>query len=194
MLYLAPFEAERSPLWQKESRDFRSGMLWSEGFYLSIAKGYGFIRTSTGEDILFSSYDIPKNVWKKISVGDYVEFTVGENKNTSNFVVAKNAIITKKMPRQLAITMPNHDKLEVRHIYQYGRNSLLKDGYGDFYPDYAPESFDYVFVKTSKRTFMFNRCGSPVVFDGEADIDNFYEYLVDLLLKYDICRDYTDSF
>ena len=153
-------------------------------------KGYGFIRTADNEDILFSSYDVPKNIWKRISVGDYVKFVVGSNDDTNNPVVATNTTIIKKMPRHLTIIMPNHENLEVRHIYQFGRNSLLKDGYKEVYPDYPSESFDYVFIKTSERTFTFNNHGSPIVIDGEISVDGFYKYLSNLLIDYDIDRDY----
>ena len=163
-----------------------------EGRILSFdrLKGYGFIRTSTDKDILFSSYSMPKNVWKKISVGDYVEFVVEKGGGAGNSVVAKHTTIIKKMPRQLSIVLPNHEELEVRHIYKFGRNSLLKDGYGKIYPDYQAESFDYVFVRTSDRTFTFNQYGSPIILDGEVNVKTFYEKLVDLLVKYDIRRDY----
>ena len=153
-------------------------------------RGYGFIRTSTSEDILFSSYDVPSCVWKRISVGDYVEFVVGKNEETHNLVVATNTTIIKKMPRDLTITMPNHEELEVRHIYQYGKNSLAKEGYKELYPDTPDKSFDYVFIKTARSVYTFNRYGSPVVVDGETDVDEFYAYLTDLLMKYDLDRDY----
>ena len=150
-------------------------------------KGYGFIRTSTGEDIFLSSYYVSKSFWKRISVGDYVQFVVGKNEhNPNNPVLATEVTITRKMPRRLCITMPNHERLEVKCIYQFGKKSLIDDGYKEPYPDYPDESFDYVFIKTPERTFVFNQYGSPVIIDGEADVDEFYQYLTDTLVKYDI--------
>ena len=157
-------------------------------------RGYGFIRTSTGEDIFLSSYDVPNCVWRRICVGDYVEFVVGNRSGNSYPVVATHTTVTKKMPKYLSIMMPNQEELEVRHICQYGKDSLLKGGYGELYPDYPAESFDYVFVKTSRRSFTFSRPGSPIVFDGETDIDSFYHHLTDVLMKYDIERDYGAIF
>lgn len=153
-------------------------------------RGYGFIRTIEDEDIFFSSYDVPKNIWNRISVGDYVKFVVGANVNADKPVVAKNLTITKKMPRHLSIVMPNCEELEIRHIYQLGRKTLIEDGYKELYPDDPDEIFDYIFIRTPKKTFVFNRYGSPVVIDGEVDVDEFYLYLTDLLIKYDINRDY----
>ena len=153
-------------------------------------KGYGFIRTSENEDIFFSSYDVPKNIWKKISVGDYVEFIVGDNKNIKKPVIARNATIVKKMPRHLSIVMPNHEELEVRHINQFGKKTLIEDGYKKLYPNYPDESFEYVFIRTSDRSLTFNQSGSPVVIDGETDVGEFYQYLTDLLIKYEIDKDY----
>lgn len=154
-------------------------------------KGYGFIRTSEGEDIFFSSYDVPNNIWKRISIGDYVEFIVGENSvNPVKPVVAKRLNIIKKMPRQLSVTMPNGEELMVRYISRFEKGSLIKDGYRKLYPDYPTESFDYVFVKTLEKVYVFNRHDSPVIIDGETDVDDFYRYLCDLLIDYDISRDY----
>lgn len=152
-------------------------------------RGYGFIRASTEEDIFLSSYYVPKNVWKKLSVGDYVEFVVSRNGDT-NHVMAGNTTITKKMPKELSITLPDHGTLATRHIYQFGKGSLIKEGYGELYPNYPVESFDYVFIRTAKRSFVFNRNGSPVIIDGETDVEEFYQYLTDLLTKYDIDRNY----
>ena len=152
-------------------------------------RGYGFIRTSTNQDIFLSSYGVPRNIWKKISVGDYLEFVVGINEKNDK-VVATNVTIIKKMPRLFSILLPSGEELEVRHIYQFGRGSLIKDGYKSLYPDYPYETFDYVFIKTSERTYVFNQHGSPVVIDGETDVDEFYLYLTNLLTEYDIDQDY----
>ena len=153
-------------------------------------RGYAFIRTSTNEDIFLSSYEVPKNVWKTLCVGDYVKFVVGENVNAKKPVVAKNATIIKKMPRHLSITLSTGEELEVRHIYHFGRNSLVRDGYMNLYPDYPHDSFDYVFIKTSEKIFVFNQFGSPVIIDGETDVDEFYLYLTDTLIEYHIEKDY----
>ena len=171
---------------------------WSEvgntlvGRILSFerVRGYGFIRTQSGEDIFLSSYDVPNCVWKRISVGDYVEFTVGKNEKLGSPIIATSTTIIKKMPRDLAIKLPNGEELKIRYICQYGKKSLIKDGFKDLYPDYADDSFDYVCIKTSRESFMFNRYGSPIVVDGETDVDEFYRSLTNLLLDYDIDRDY----
>jgi cold shock CspA family protein len=153
-------------------------------------KGYGFIRTPTSEDIFLSSYDVSRNVWKKISVGDYVEFVVGENVDASKPVVAKNTTIIKKMPRCLSIKMPNNEELEVRYINQFGKKTLIEDGYRELYPDYPNKSFRYLYIKIPGKSFVFNQYGSPVIIDGETDVDEFYNFLTDLLIRYDIDRDY----
>lgn len=153
-------------------------------------KGYGFIRTLTGEDILLSSYDMPECIWKKICVGDYVRFLVSQSEKVKSSIVATGTTIIKKMPSHLTITLPNYEKLEIRHIYQYARTSLAKDGYKELYPGFSDQSFEYIFIKTPKRTYVFNHYGSPVVIDGETDVDEFYAYLNDLLVEYDIDRDY----
>ena len=154
-------------------------------------KGYGFIRTSNEEDIFLSSYYVTRGTWKRISVGDYVQFVVGRNEfNPKNLVIATDVIVTKKMPRHLPILMPNHEELEVRHIYQFGKQSLAKDGYRELFPNHPARSFTYVFIKTPDRSFLFNKIGSPVVIDGETDVNGYFLYLMDLLVKYDIDRDY----
>lgn len=153
--------------------------------------GYGFIRTSTGEDILLSSYSISNHVWKKICVGDYVRFVVGrKNDEIKNSITATDITITKKMPHHLTIRLPNHEELEVRHICQFGKDSLVREGYKELYPGYSDESFDYVFIRTPRKIYTFNRYGSPVIVNGEADVDELYDYLADLLIKYDFDRDY----
>ena len=153
-------------------------------------RGYGFIRTSTGEDILLSSYDVSKRVWNKICIGDYARFVVGEKEGKHNSIVAINTTIIKKMPSHLTITLPNYEELGIRYIYQYGKHSLVREGYKELYPECPNEYFDYVFIKTPRKTYTFNRYGSPVVVDGETDVDEFYRYLSNLLIKYDIDRDY----
>ena len=154
-------------------------------------KGYGFIRTSTGEDIFLSSYEISKREWKNLCVGDYVEFTVGlHERGRINSVAAKSVTITKKMPKKLAISLPNQEELMIRHIRQFAKGSLIEDGYAEIYPDYPTRGFDYAFIKTPKRTFTFNHSESPVIVDGVTDVDEFYGSLVDLLCEYDIERDY----
>lgn len=149
--------------------------------------GYGFIRTKDGEDIFLSSYEISKHNWSSIRVGDYVEFKVGLY---SDRVVAQNVTIIKKMPMGLYVILPNEEKLLTRYIRQFGKRSLLDEGYGRIYPGYHSKSFVYVFIKTSKKTYAFNDINSPVMIDEFVNVDEFYEYLTDLLVKYDIERDY----
>ena len=147
---------------------------------LNRLKGHGIIRTMEDEDIFLSSYYVPRNAWSKISVGDYVQFVVSCRK--ANRTVAKDVTIVKKMPRRLSIVLPNQETLEVRHIYKYGKSSLLEEGYGEIYPNYPPESFDYVYIETARKNWVFNQINSPIIIDGETDIDAFYNYLTDLLL------------
>lgn len=156
----------------------------------SIA-GYGFIRTSTGEDIFLSSYEISKSGWRNLCIGDYVEFKVGlHNGGRINSVVAKDVKVTKKMPKRLTISLPNQEKLLVRHIRQFAKGSLIEDGYAEIYPDYPTRGFDYTYIKTPKRTFTFNHPESPVIVDGITDVEEFYGSMVDLLCKYEIERNY----
>ena len=52
---------------------------------------------------------------------------------------------------------------------------------------------NYVLVKTPWYTYIFNSASSPIVFDGTLeDVKAYYRYLTDLLVKYDIERDYRD--
>ncbi len=103
-------------------------------FSYGRVRGYGFIRTSDGEDIILSSYGLSKREWDNLCVGDYVRFNVGMYKDR---VVAIDVSITKKMPRGLSIVMPNGKKLEVRHITKFGVNS------------------NRLYVETFKKTYTF---------------------------------------
>lgn len=152
------------------------------------AKGFGFIRTADGRDIFLSSYDVPNSVWKKISIGDYMEFVVGGV--DPNSVTATNAVVTKKMPRHLSIELPNNEKLEVRHIWKFGKGTLAMAEYKRIYPE-CTKNLEYVFIKTARETFIFNQYDSPVVMDGKTDVDAFYEHLLDLLINYELDKDYA---
>lgn len=138
-------------------------------FNYERVRGYGFIRTSDGEDIILSSRRLSKREWNKLCVGDYVRFTVGMYKDKA---VAIDVSITKKMPRDLSIVMPNGRELEVRHITKFGRSS------------------DQLFIRTCKRTYTFVQIGSRALFDGVVDIEKFWDYLTKLLVKYDFERAY----
>ena len=138
-------------------------------FSFGRLRGYGFIRTPDGEDIILSSYVLSKREWDNLCVGDYVRFKVGIYKDR---VAAIDVSITKKMPRGLSIVMPNDKKLEVRHITKFGIYH------------------EQLYIKTFRETYSFAQTGSRALFDGAVDIKKFWGYLTELLVKYDFERAY----
>lgn len=154
---------------KRVSKSQLGNVLVGRVFSFDRVRGYGFIRTSDGKDIILSSYRLSKQKWNDLCVGDYVRFTVGMYKDQ---VVAIDVSITKKMPRGMSIEMPNGELLEVRHITKFGR------------------SFDQLFIRTCKRTYTFVQIGSRALSDGAVDIEKFWDYLTELLVKYDFERAY----
>ena len=154
---------------KRVSKSQLGNVLVGRVFSYERVRGYGFIRTSDGEDIILSSYRLSKREWDNLCVGDYVRFTVGMYEDK---VVAIDVSITKKMPRGMSIEMPNGELLEVRHITKFGVDH------------------NQLYIKTFRGTYTFVQIGSRVLFDGVVDIEKFWDYLTKLLVKYDFERTY----
>lgn len=154
---------------KRVSKSQLGNVLVGRVFSFERVRGYGFIRTPDGEDIILSSYRLSKREWDNLCVGDYVRFTVGMYEDK---VVAIDVSITKKMPRVLSIEMPNGRKLEVRHITKFGVDS------------------NQLYIRTSKGTYSFVQTGSCAPFDGAVNIEEYRNYLVELLVRYDFERTY----
>ncbi len=149
-------------------------------------RGFGFIRTERGEDVFFSTYNTDRKLWHKMSIGDYVEFVAKRRGNDRNNIIANDVTVIKRMPKGYAIELPNGEMLEVKHINKFGVNSMLMDELRDTFTELPPRCFKCIFIKTNWRTFTFNDPSSPIIIDGEVDVEEFYEELCEKLWRYDL--------
>ena len=151
-------------------------------------KGYGFIRTSTNEDIFLSSHSLKERSLKriherKLCVGDYLQFTVGTYDGVRT--IAEKVEFIEQMPWDFTVSLPNYPHFRVRSIAKFGRDSLASKDMLEAYPDLTPKDFDYVFVRTkSSKEFIFNNLNSPIIINGACDTTTLYDYLYSTLVDY----------
>jgi cold shock CspA family protein len=156
-------------------------------------RGYGFIVTETGDEIMLSSWQLDKKVEKKLVLGSLIKFEVGIYNNRT---VATNIELIEKYPNDvMKIDLPNQDYwLYIKTIHKFGRGNALNKINSNLGKDkrvteddmhehgYSIRDLDYVFIETSTKTYLLFGETSPVKGDGKTDIEKYYKYLSETIL------------